>query len=85
MAKSYAQRDMSGLFQGAKSLFNVATGNTKKAEELTRRTKTSPADVVRISFYFPPRAEYSIDIFNHIPITRFHGPVVKIRKPVRTQ
>ncbi|PAV16416.1 peptidase C14 [Pyrrhoderma noxium] len=46
LAKSYAQRDMSGLFQGAKSLFNVATGNTKKAEELTRRTKTSPADVI---------------------------------------
>ena len=76
---------MSGLFQGAKSLFNVATGNTKKAEELTRRTKASPADVVRISFYLPLRAEYSIEIFNRIPMTRFHGPVVKIRKPVRTQ
>ncbi|PAV17187.1 peptidase C14 [Pyrrhoderma noxium] len=28
------------------SLFNVATGNIKKAEELTRRTKTSPTDVI---------------------------------------
>ena len=85
MAKSYAQKDMSGLFQGAKSLFNVATGNTKKAEELMRRTKTSPADVVRTSFYFPPLGEYSIEMLNHMPVTRFHGPVIKIRKPVRTQ
>ena len=85
MAKSYAQRDMSGLFQGAKSLFNVATGNTKKAEELTRRTKTSPADVVRIIFYFPPRAECSVEIVNRIPIGRFHLRFLKIRKPVRTQ
>ena len=85
MAKSYAQQDMSGLFQGAKSLFNVATGNIKKAEELTRRTKTSPTDVVRISLYFLPLGEYSIKMLNHTPVTRFHGPVVKIRKPVGTQ
>ena len=46
MAKSYAQKDMGGVFKGAMGLFKTATGNTQKAEEYSRRTRTSAADAV---------------------------------------
>lgn len=46
---SYARGDMGGVFSSVSGLFKVATGNQKSAEAQSRRTKTSPADVVSIS------------------------------------
>ncbi|KAL5526293.1 MCA1_2 [Sanghuangporus sanghuang] len=46
MAKSYAQHDMGGVIKGAMGLFKTASGNTQKAEEYSRRTRTSSADVI---------------------------------------
>ncbi|KAF8204693.1 peptidase C14, caspase domain-containing protein [Pholiota molesta] len=43
---SYARGDMSGVFKSAMGLVKTATGNTQKAERITRTTKTSPADVI---------------------------------------
>ena len=43
---SYARGDMGGVFSSMTGLIKVATGNQKSAEAQTRRTKTSPADVV---------------------------------------
>lgn len=43
---SYARGDMGGVFKSAMGIVKVASGNNKKAEEYTRRTKTSPADAV---------------------------------------
>lgn len=46
---SYARGDMGGVFTSMSGLFKVATGNQKQAEALSRRTKTSPADVISLS------------------------------------
>ena len=46
MAKAYAQKDMGSVLKGAMGLFKTATGSTQKAEEYSRRTRTSPADAV---------------------------------------
>ncbi|KAL1697145.1 caspase domain-containing protein [Schizophyllum commune] len=43
---SYAKGDMSGVFKSAVGLFKTASGNTQKAQEVARQTKTSPADVI---------------------------------------
>lgn len=48
IAKSYAQKDMGGMFKGAMGLFKTATGNTQKAEEYSRKTRTSAADAVSL-------------------------------------
>lgn len=45
---SYAKGDMSGVFKSAMGLVKTATGNTQKAEKISRATRTSPADVVSI-------------------------------------
>ena len=37
---------MGGVFKSAMGLVKTATGNTQKAEKLTKATRTSPADVV---------------------------------------
>ncbi|KIY44706.1 peptidase C14, partial [Fistulina hepatica ATCC 64428] len=42
---SYARGDMGGVLESAMDVFKFATG-AKKAEELSRRTKTSPADAI---------------------------------------
>lgn len=39
---------MGGMFKSAMGIVKVATGGQKKAEEVSRRTKTSPADAVRM-------------------------------------
>ena len=44
---SYARGDMMGAFKGLGGLVSIATGSNKKASEHAKRTKTSPADVVR--------------------------------------
>ena len=46
MASSYAKKDMGGLIKGGLGLLRAAGGGSQKAEEDTRQTKTSPADVV---------------------------------------
>ncbi|KDR73066.1 hypothetical protein GALMADRAFT_252495 [Galerina marginata CBS 339.88] len=43
---SYARGDMGGVFKSAMGLVKTATGNTQKAEKLTKATRTSPADVI---------------------------------------
>jgi metacaspase-1 len=52
---SYARGDMGGVFKSAMGLVKTATGNNNKAQELSRRTKTSPADCVCTwaSFAYP--------------------------------
>lgn len=40
-------QDMMGVFKGISGLAGMATGSNKKANDLAKRTKTSPADVVR--------------------------------------
>jgi len=44
--KSYSKKDYGGLFKDVMGMANVAMGKQKKAEEITRRTRTSPADVI---------------------------------------
>lgn len=51
VVKSYAQKDMGGVLKGAMGLFKTATGQTQKAEEYARRTRTSPADAVSTVLY----------------------------------
>jgi hypothetical protein len=43
---SYARGDMSGVLKSAMGLVRTATGNTQKAGEIAKATKTSPADVI---------------------------------------
>ncbi|KAF9478415.1 peptidase C14 [Pholiota conissans] len=43
---SYARGDMGGAFKSAMGLVKTATGNTQKAEKLSKATRTSPADVI---------------------------------------
>jgi len=43
---SYRRGDMGGVFKSAMGLVKTASGNTQKAEKLTKATRTSPADVV---------------------------------------
>ncbi|KAF8581082.1 peptidase C14 [Ramaria rubella] len=45
-ATSYMRGDMSGVMTGVTSIFKTATGGGKKAEEYSRQTRTSPADVI---------------------------------------
>lgn len=46
---SYLKGDMSGLFKGLTSTFKQVSGAQSGAVEKTRRTKTSPADVISFS------------------------------------
>jgi len=43
---SYARGDMGGVFKGVTGILKTATGNTKKAENYAKATRTSPADVI---------------------------------------
>ncbi|KAK7050944.1 Ca(2+)-dependent cysteine protease [Paramarasmius palmivorus] len=47
-ATSYARGDMGGVFSSVMGLAKMATGSgdAKRAEEISRQTKTSPADVI---------------------------------------
>ncbi|OBZ72373.1 Metacaspase-1 [Grifola frondosa] len=46
---SYARGDMGGVFSSVSGIIKGATGANQRAEQKARQTKTSPADVVRIS------------------------------------
>lgn len=43
---AYSRGDMGGVIKSALGLVKTATGNTTKADEYTKKTRTSPADVV---------------------------------------
>ncbi|KAF5321346.1 hypothetical protein D9619_000540 [Psilocybe cf. subviscida] len=43
---SYARGDMGGVLKSAMGFVKTATGNTQKAEKLSKATRTSPADVI---------------------------------------
>jgi len=45
-ATSYMKGDMGGVMSGMSSVFKSATGSGKKADEYSRQTRTSPADVI---------------------------------------
>lgn len=46
IASSYAKKDMGGLLKGGLGILRAAGGGAQKAGEYTKRTRTSPADVV---------------------------------------
>ncbi|KDQ59173.1 hypothetical protein JAAARDRAFT_68700 [Jaapia argillacea MUCL 33604] len=46
---SYAKGDKGGMLKSAMGLVKLATGSQKKAENLTRATRTSPADCISFS------------------------------------
>lgn len=46
IASSYAKKDMGGLLKGGMGVLRAATGGAQKAGEYTKKTRTSPADVV---------------------------------------
>ena len=46
---AYARGDVGGALQSAMGLVKTATGGSAKANEFSKATKTSPADVVCIS------------------------------------
>lgn len=47
IASSYAKKDMGGLLKGGMGVLRAATGGAQKAGEYTKKTRSSPADVVR--------------------------------------
>lgn len=44
---SFQRRDIGGVVHGVTDLFNVASGSAQKANEYTKATRSSVADVVR--------------------------------------
>ena len=44
---SYARHDMGGVLRSAMGVVKTASGNSQKADQITKATRTSPADVVR--------------------------------------
>jgi len=50
MVSSYAKKDMGGMLKGGMGILRAASGGAQKADEHTKKTKTSPADVVSLHF-----------------------------------
>lgn len=46
MAGSYAKKDMGGLLKSGMGILRVASGGVQKAGDYTKKTRTSPADVI---------------------------------------
>ena len=46
MASSYAKKDIGGVLKGGMGILRAATGGAQKAGDYTKKTRTSPADVV---------------------------------------
>jgi len=44
--QSYSRGDLGGVFTSVKGLFHLANGDAQRAEQISRRTKTSPADCI---------------------------------------
>jgi hypothetical protein len=66
--------DMKGVMSGVSSVFKSTTGGGKKAEEISRQTRTSPADVVC-------SACACVLLLGLINVVRFLGADAKTRKP----
>jgi len=49
MVSSYAKKDMGGLLKGGLGILRAAGGGSQKADEYTKKTKTSAADVISFS------------------------------------
>lgn len=78
IASSYAKKDMGGLIKGGLGILRAASGGAQKAGEYTRKTRTSPADVV---CKHTKRGHTT-------GLTRYRrslGAVARILKPVQTQ
>ncbi|KAG8899653.1 Ca(2+)-dependent cysteine protease [Tulasnella sp. 403] len=43
---AYMRKDYKGVFKGVKGVISAASGGGSKADQLSRRTKSSPADVI---------------------------------------
>jgi len=43
---SYAKKDMGGVLKGGMGILRAAGGGAQKADAYTKKTRTSPADVV---------------------------------------
>ena len=50
VVSSYAKKDMGGVLKGGLGILRAAGGGAQKAESYTRKTRTSPADVVSMCF-----------------------------------
>jgi len=50
MVSSYAKKDVGGILKGGMGILRVAGGGAQKAGEYTKKTRTSPADVVSPGF-----------------------------------
>lgn len=46
MVSSYAKKDMGGMLKGGLGILRAAGGGAQKAGDYTKKTRTSPADVV---------------------------------------
>lgn len=46
VAKSYSKKDMGGVFKGITGFAKAVSGSQSRADERTRKTRTSPADVI---------------------------------------
>lgn len=54
---SYARGDMGSVFSSVTGLLKSATGGEKRANDRAKRTKTSPADCVRLSLFWSSHSE----------------------------
>jgi hypothetical protein len=77
-ATSYAKGDMGGVFKSMSGLIKTASGNTQKANDYARATRTSPADVVS-GFFGSIRWRLSVNWC----FGRSRGVDVRIRRRVR--
>ena len=50
MVSSYAKKDMGGMLKGGMGILRAAGGGAQKADQFTKKTRTSPADVVSARF-----------------------------------
>ena len=69
---------MGGVLSSAMGLVKAATGNAQRAEQISRATRTSPADVVSKNKSF----ERLLNFYFYLFTSRFLGAVVKILKRV---
>ena len=76
---SFERKDIGGMVQGVTDLLHVASGRAQKANEYTKATRTSAADVVRWPHF---RALYHTILTVFTP--RFLGVVARTPRQVQT-
>jgi len=52
VVSSYAKKDMGGMLKGGLGILRAAGGGAQKADDYTKKTRTSPADVVSPRFWW---------------------------------